>query len=99
MQITLVPIRSKDTRDVAKAGDVLTIAGKPLDFSALPDGATLPRAAIDSPWIAGPAHRIGGELHIALLDPFPPGRPRDEAILIDVPDGPVLHPDCLEVAE
>ena len=40
-----------------------------LDFTALPDGATLPNDAIDCEWIAGDVERIDGVLHITLLLP------------------------------
>ncbi|WKN20790.1 hypothetical protein [Azotobacter vinelandii] len=72
MQIAFSPIRSDETLAVEKQGDTLIINGQSFDFSPLPDGATLPAEAIDSPHFAGPVERIGGELHIVLRLPHGP---------------------------
>lgn len=69
MKITFSPMRRDDRLVLHRDGDVLTINGEAFDFGPLPDGATLPRTAIDCDWIAGPVERIEGVLHIHLILP------------------------------
>jgi len=69
MKITLSPQRRDDNLQVIKSGDTLTINGTAYDFSVVPDGATLPRAAVDCPWLASDVERIDGVLHLTLLLP------------------------------
>lgn len=56
---------------VFKQGDSLTINGLTLDFSQLPDGATLPAQAAFCPWLVDPIERVGGNLVVTLLLPIP----------------------------
>lgn len=72
MLINLSPIRSDQTLEIYKTGDALTINGDTFDFSPLPDGATLPREAIDCEWICGDVSRVDGELVIPILLPHGP---------------------------
>lgn len=72
MNIKLSPVRHHETLTVSRAGDILTINGEQLDFSPLPDGATLPADAIDSDHIVGQVSRIDGELHLTLRLPHGP---------------------------
>ena len=95
MKLELTPQRRDDALQVSVAGNVLTINGIELDFMQLPDGATLPREAIDSPWIAGGVQRIAGVLHIPLLMPI--AADASEAACFPQPitvtqDGPVELP-------
>lgn len=96
MRISLTPVFSDSPRIAASvAGDVLTINGESFDFSPLPEGATLPAGAIDSPHFIGPVERIDGELHLTLR--FPHGFDASEALRFPEPihmtsDGPVLFP-------
>jgi hypothetical protein len=69
MKITLSPQRRDDNLQVIKSGDTLTINGTAYDFSVVPDGATLPRDAVDCPWLASDVERIDGVLHLTLLLP------------------------------
>lgn len=69
MRILFSPQRHDGALTVSRQDDALIVNGDRIDFSAIPDGATLPRAAIDSQWIAGDVHRIGGELDVTLLLP------------------------------
>jgi len=75
MQITLSPVRIDTQLTVVRSGDTLTLNGEAFDFSDLPDGATLPRHAIDSKWFAGDVMRIDGDLHIMLVLPHGPNAP------------------------
>lgn len=72
MKLLFSPQRRDDTLTLSKSGDALTINGVPYDFSQLPDGATLPREAIDCEWICGDVSRINGELVIPILLPHGP---------------------------
>lgn len=95
MKINLTPQRRDATLEVVKAGDALTLNGVTFDFTALPDGATMPAGAIGSDWFAGPVERIAGELHVTLV--LPHGAAPSHAVcfpqpLENVPDGPVEFP-------
>lgn len=95
MKITLSPANRLGTLSLSRNGDVLTINGKVYDFSALPDGATLPRDAVDCAMLASDVERIDGELHLALTLPYRPGASeavRFPAPIIDPPNGPVELP-------
>lgn len=101
MHLTFSPMRRDDRLSLSRAGDVLTINGVAFDFGPLPDGATLPRAAVDCEWLAGPVERIGGVLHLTLILPHGPNAP--EATRFPEPitvtgDGPITLP-AYEVTE
>lgn len=73
MIIDLSPVRSdKPVPEVVYSKDALTINGQVFDFGPLPDGATLPAAAVDSDWIVGEVERIDGEIHLTLMLPHGP---------------------------
>lgn len=95
MNITLSPIRTDELLTVTRAGDVLSINGQAFDFGPLPDGATLPVEAIDSPWFAGAVSRVNGVLHLTLR--LPHGANPSPAVAFPEPvtvtaDGPVPLP-------
>jgi hypothetical protein len=69
MHITLSPQRRDDILTVTKQGDKLTINGVEYDFSIIPDGATLPKNAIDCEWLASDVERIGEVLYLTLILP------------------------------
>lgn len=99
MRIKLSPQRREDHLVLIKKGDVLTVNGEAFDLSPLPDGGTLPAAAINSEWFAGDAQRENGELVIHLLLPNPVNYSQEQAFpqdLVDVPDGDVLLPGPLK---
>lgn len=79
MKIYLSPVRSDETIRVEREGDVLKVNDQVFDFSSLPEGATLPREAISSPWFAGPVERIGGDLRLTLKLPHGPAPSASEA--------------------
>jgi len=56
MIINLSPQRRDDAISVVKSADILTINGEVFDFTALPDGATIPAGEVPCPWIVGPVH-------------------------------------------
>lgn len=98
MVVYLSAVFSDASVAVIRQGEALTINGHPFDFSQLPDGATLPLEAIDSPHFCGPVERIDGKLHIRLIlpiqravfhEPIPP--------IIDPPDGQIDLPEIKEI--
>ena len=102
MKLTFTPMRRDDRLELHRTGDVLTINGEAFDFGPLPEGATLPREAIDSDWFAGPVERIGGVLHVSLILPHGPHAP--DATRVPAPleiegDGSVVVPAWAEPAE
>ena len=69
MLINLSPIRSDEELNITKTADTLTINGIPYDFSQLPEGATLPREAINCEFIISDVNRINGEIELTILLP------------------------------
>lgn len=63
------PQRRDNTLTIIKAGDILTINGTVYDFSQLPNGATLPREAIDCEFIVSDVNRVNGEIELTILLP------------------------------
>lgn len=76
MQISFSPMRRDDRLSLSVAGDILTINGEAFDFSALPEGATLPRGAVSSDWLASDIDRVNGELHLTVIAPHGANAPQ-----------------------
>lgn len=96
MIINLSPQRRDDRLTLSKKGDVLTINGEAFDFSAVPDGATLPASAVNSPFIAGDVTRVGGTLTVSLLLPHGPEPSQAVAFPADIKanaDGKITLPE------
>lgn len=55
---------------VVYSKDTLTINGEIFDFGPLPEGAILPRSAIDSYWFASNVTRVNGEILLTLRLPY-----------------------------
>lgn len=91
MRISFTPQARFDALSVQVSGDVITIDGEQLDFSALPDGHSVP---FKSKWSAGPARREGGVLHIPLIYPHGGLKPGvvPGVVVIDAADGSVEVP-------
>ncbi|MDW9573377.1 hypothetical protein GOA73_08310 [Sinorhizobium meliloti] len=95
MIIDLSPQRRDDVLEVTRAGDALTINGVAFDFSALPDGATVPAGEVPCEWLVGPVERIAGELHLAFILPHGPNPSQAVAFpapIVNPPDGLVALP-------
>ena len=95
MQITLISQRRDDRLHLSRTGDVLTINGVAYDFGPLPEGALLPREAVDCGWLASDVERAGGVLRLALIVPH--GAEAPSETLHPAPralaaDGPVALP-------
>lgn len=72
MKIHWSPTRMDDSYNLEYIADALILDGEIFDFAALPEGATLPAAAIDNKYFVGPVERIGGEIVVHLLLPHGP---------------------------
>ena len=69
MILNLSPTNSNKTLEITKTNDTLTINGIPYDFSQLPNGATLPREAINCEFIVSDVNRVNGEIELTILLP------------------------------
>ena len=102
MHIKLTPQRSDDTLSLARQGSALIINGQAFDFGPLPDGAVLPRDAVDCAYLASDVTRVGGILQLTLILPHGANAPRET--LFPAPpdlaaDGPAtLPPHDIEVS-
>jgi|SRR6056297_958887 len=96
MQIILSPMRRDRRLSLEKAGDVLVINGEAFDFSGIPNGATLPREAIDSDWIADDVARDAqGVLTVPVRVPHGANAPQETlfpAPITITQDGPIALP-------
>lgn len=96
MRINLSPQMRDDSLTVSISGDVLTVNGEAFDFTPLPEGATLPRDAVDSEWFSGPVSRTGGQIELTLLFPYKNGNASTNVTfpkpIVTTGDGPVLLP-------
>lgn len=102
MKLLFSPQRRDDVLTLSKSGDALTVNGTVYDFSPLPDGATLPREAIDCEWICGDVSRINGELEIPIILPHGANAPEETrfpAPLEVVADGEIELPPHDVIAE
>lgn len=104
MHITLSPVRADLPLTLHRAGDVLTVNGEIFDLSGIPEGATLPREAVSSDWLASDITRVGGALQLTILLPHGANAPeetRHPASLLLTTNGPVALPpyDTEEVSE
>ena len=70
MIINLSPQVREDSLTVSKQGETLVINGTEFDFSQLPEGATLPREAIDCEYIVSDVSRANGDIELTLLLPI-----------------------------
>lgn len=90
MHITLSPQRHDGVLAVTKLGDMLTINSVAYDFSAIPEGATLPADAVACEFVTGNVERIDGVLYLTLTLPYGPNPSQAvcfPAPLINPPDG------------
>ncbi len=95
MKLTFSPMRRDDPLIVSRTGDVLTLNGDILDFGPLPDGATLPRDAIDCDWLADDVTRESGVLTVPLILPHGANAPKATRFAGPITltsDGPVPLP-------
>lgn len=95
MLLNFSPMRHPEALTLSRAGDCLVINGESFDFSGIPEGATLPRTAVNCPWLASDIDRIDAQLHLTLILPHGVHAPQDtlfpEVVLAST-DGPIALP-------
>lgn len=72
MIIYFTPQQRDDSLTITKSGDSLNINGTEFDFTAVPEGGVLPRAAVDCEHLASDVTRTGGRITLTLLLPLGP---------------------------
>lgn len=94
MIIKLSPVRSDVSLSVSKLSDTLEVNGVALDFSRLPDGATLPAEAVGCEFVIAPVERINGGLVLTLMLPHAADAPQGARFPVDLypADGQVQLP-------
>lgn len=95
MHLTFSPMRRDDRLSLHRAGDTLIVNGERFDFGPLPEGASLPRDAVNCEWLISDVTRKGGKLHLALILPLgavSQGEALFPAPLLVERDGPVTLP-------
>ncbi len=94
MIIKLSPVRSDVSLSVSKSSDTLEVNGVALDFSRLPDGATLPAEAVGCEFVIAPVERINGGLVLTLMLPHAADAPQGARFPVDLypADGQVQLP-------
>jgi len=101
MHITLTPMRHNTPLILERVGDTLTFNGEEFDFSPIPEGATLPRDAVECEWLASDITRMDGVLHLTLILPHGANAPEETRFpkpLVLTTDGPVELPAYEEPA-
>ena len=100
MIIKLSPVRSDVSLSVSKSSDTLEVNGVALDFSRLPDGATLPAEAVGCEFVIAPVQRINGGLVLTLMLPHAADAAQGARFPVDLypADGQVQLPG-LELGE
>lgn len=56
--------------ELSRTGEVLTINGDAIDFSTLPEGATIEDGAALHPKLVGQIDRIGGKVQLTIRLPY-----------------------------
>ena len=94
MQIHFSPMRCDEALEASINGDTLTLNGEAFDFTPVPEGATLPRAAVACDWLASDVVRTGGEIRLTLILPHGPDAPPETLFPapITATGGPVALP-------
>jgi hypothetical protein len=92
MHLSFSPVRMDAELTLHRDGETLTVNGRRLELSDLPEGGRLAPAC---DWLASDITREGGALRLTLILPHGPWAPeatRFPAPVIDPPDGPVALP-------
>lgn len=77
MHLTFSPIVAQGRLMVHQAADRLVLNGQAFDFSDLPEGGWLPRAAVGCDWLASDVTRKAGRLRLTLILPHGADAPRE----------------------
>ena len=95
MKINLSPQLCATPLTASVTGDILTLNGIPYDFGPLPEGGSLPRAAINCPFLVSDVKRLGGQIELTILLPHGPSASRGTLFpdpITTQADGPVKLP-------
>lgn len=95
MKLSLSPIRYDIPLVLERQGETLILNGAALDLSVIPEGATLPRAAVACDWLISDIHRVDGVLQLTLRLPHGPKAPQATlypALITVTKDGPIALP-------
>lgn len=94
MIIKLMPVHGHNEMSISVDGDTIIINGEAFDFSPVPDGATLPREAVNCDWLVSDVERISGSITLTLILPHGANAPHETLFPepIDASDGPVTLP-------
>lgn len=95
MHITFSPTRLPEPMTLSRNGDMLTINGQVFDFTDLPEGAILPREAVDCALLHSGVARIDGAINLTLTLPHGANAPEETlfpAPIINPPDGLIELP-------
>lgn len=94
MLIALQPVRMDASLTLHVSGDVLSINGVPYDFGPLPNGAILPKAAVDCSFLASDVLRRDGRIELTLILPHGPCAPPETRFPspVETTNGPVTLP-------
>lgn len=106
MKIKLWPDLVDWPLEAVVSGDVITINGEAIDFSAIPDGYKLPGSAVDNKFFVDTEYveRVGETLQVTIRLPVSWDSPEEfrnpkTPIILDVIDGEVTFPDTTPVKE
>lgn len=95
MKITLTPMRRDDRLILSRSGDILTMNDEVWDLSEIPEGAVLPKEAVESAWFASDITRKGGVLEFSVILPHGINAPEETVFPAPVfvrQDGPIALP-------
>ncbi|MFN4062332.1 MAG: hypothetical protein ACK4IA_16485 [Paracoccus hibiscisoli] len=77
MKIIFTPQLRSDALFLSAEGDVLTINGTTFDFGPLPEGGTLPRAAVGCDLLVSDVTRLDGRITLTLILPHGSDAPEE----------------------
>ena len=95
MRISFSPQRSEASLTIRKSGELLIIGDTSIDFSSIPDGATVQDARRFHAMLRGAIERIDGEIHVTVVLPIGPAAPeavRFPSTVTVIADGAIANP-------
>ena len=75
MKINFNPQRDDTDLVVSVDGSVISVNGDIFDFSAIPDGASLPSSAVNGGYFSGDISRSNGEIELTIVLPHKANAP------------------------
>lgn len=77
MKLTFCPVAQGPDLQLDVAGDVLYINGVELDFGPIPEGAVLPKEAVDCEWVWSDVTRKDGQIELTIRLPHGYNAPKE----------------------